>query len=300
MTTVFDGKSFALSRRVFLQQKVVGWQTRRGRAPVIVSIYPFEDEASIWYTKLKSTDAAAVGIEYRTHALSLKQPSRTWVDAVWKANQDKNVDGILVQKPAAAAYETMTGESRNQFLNWWQPIIESISLHKDVDGLSPVALQQLEFDADKVKRGKVEPLENLDQLVFPATAQAVIDIALQALGSVEVLRTKTVAIIGKSAIVGRPAASGFQLLGAQVQLLGSSDSLQEFLPAADIVVSATGSADLVDAAWIKEGAVLIDVGAPKPEFQTACYQKASFYTPVPGGVGPMTRVCLLENLFKLR
>jgi methylenetetrahydrofolate dehydrogenase (NADP+) / methenyltetrahydrofolate cyclohydrolase len=83
-----------------------------------------------------------------------------------------------------------------------------------------------------------------------------------------------------------------------VQLISSQDELQSRLSQMSIVVSATGKADLIEGPWLKPQAVLIDVGAPKPEFRADCYVASRFYTPVPFGVGPVTRYCLLENLFK--
>src|SRR5690606_33073204 len=151
-------------------------------------------------------------------------------------------------------------------------------LEKDVDGLNPYTLLELARLADRVEREKQPPFGNLNEHVLPATAQAVIDVALAAVNdSVEVLRQKRVVILGTSVIVGRPAAYGFQMLGVPVEIYGSGAELAQILPAADIIVSATGRMDLISADWIKEGSILLDVGAPKPEFQAKCYEKASFY-----------------------
>jgi methylenetetrahydrofolate dehydrogenase (NADP+)/methenyltetrahydrofolate cyclohydrolase len=93
-------------------------------------------------------------------------------------------------------------------------------------------------------------------------------------------------------------AYGLRLLGVPVQLLSSQDDLSTQLRSATVVVSATGKSNFIQSDWLQPGEVLIDVGAPTPEFQPACYEQCRFYTPVPFGVGPLTRYCLLENLFK--
>ena len=153
--------------------------------------------------------------------------------------------------------------------------------------------------SEQVRTGARPSHDDLNADVFPATAQAVIDIALDLSWNLESLRRKKVVIIGRSVIVGRPASYGFRLLGVDCDLISSQSDLAKILPSADIIVSASGRADLVSVKWVKPGATLIDVGAPSPEFAAECYEKAGAWTPVPGGVGPVTRACLLENLFKL-
>lgn len=295
----FDGRAFAAAKLERVRAQVLDWQQTHLIGLSMVSIYPPEDEASVLYTKLKKQDAAAVGISYVTKPISLKATRHEWLKAVMEVNQDKKVQALLVQKPSALVYDKVTKEKGEEFSTWWNNIAEALEPRKDVDCLAPWSLFLLEKEAECVVEKKHVAHNNLGDWVLPATAQAVIDIALQAVGSVENLRTKKIVVIGRSVIVGRPAAAGFRVLGAETQLVSSKSDLAKVLPNADIIVTATGVADLIQADWIKEGSVLIDVGAPKPEFQSACYDKASFYTPVPYGVGPVTRACLLENVFKL-
>lgn len=300
MAIRFDGKAFVVNKLRTVEENVQKFADQTGRQPTILSIFPYEDDASVLYTKLKRRDAQSIGIKYATQPISLKEDATVWMQAVQEANSNPKVDGIIVQKPARGQFMAVTGKSKDQYFSWWSAISESILLEKDVDGLSPHTLLEIARLADQVQRGKQKPYENLDAIVLPATAQAVIDVALEAVGnSVEALRTKKVVLLGTSVIVGRPAVYGFWMLGVEAEIYGSEAELAQVLPSADIIVSATGRADLISAEWVKDGAILLDVGAPKPEFQAECYEKASFYTPVPGGIGPVTRACLLENLLKL-
>lgn len=295
----FDGRAFAAAKLERVRAQVLDWQQTHLIGLTMVSIYPPEDEASVLYTKLKKKDAAAVGISYVTKPISLKASRHEWLKAVMQVNQDKKIQALLVQKPSAVVYDKVTKGKGEEFSTWWNNIAEALEPRKDVDCLAPWSLFLLEKEAECVVEKKHECTASLDEWVLPATAQAVIDIALEVVGSVDTLREKKIVVIGRSVIVGRPAAAGFRVLGAETELVSSKSDLSKVLPSADIIVTATGVADLIKADWIKEGSVLIDVGAPKPEFQAACYDKASFYTPVPYGVGPVTRACLLENVFKL-
>lgn len=312
---VFDGRLFATQKLTEIKQRVGAWQRQYKLGLTIVSIYPHEDEASVLYTKLKKQDAIQAGINYKTVPLSLGDSRHTWLKAVMKANRDPKVQAILVQKPSRQAYEkyglkhrSAPGKAGNgsrsakslEFSTWWQNIAESISTAKDIDGLAPLTLFKLERMAEIVELKQRAPLADLSDYLLPATAQAVVDIALFSQGDdLEKLRTKKIGVIGQSVIVGRPAVAGFQALGINTLQLTRKHDLSKELPECDMVVSATSQSDFIPSEWVKPGSVLIDVGAPKPEFQASCYAKAAFYTPVPYGVGPVTRACLLENLFKL-
>lgn len=297
---VFQGRAFAQAKLTPVRSKVEQWQAQHAWPLTVVSIYPQEDEASVLYTNLKKKDAARVGIRYQTVPLSLRVGRHAWLRAVMAANQDEKVQAILVQKPSRSAYETYAGQGALDFSTWWQNIAETIDPAKDIDGLAPLSLFSLEKLAEHVSTGQQPPLENLERCLLPATAQAVIDIALS-VGNNDVswLRQQNIAVIGRSVIVGRPAAAGLTALGSEVKLLSSQHDLSQELPECDIIVSATGQSGLIAGSWVKPGSILIDVGAPTAEFQAECYERASVYTPVPYGVGPVTRACLLENIFKL-
>lgn len=295
----FDGRVFAQRKLQQVQQEAAQRREQLGRPLAMMSIFPFEDEASVIYTKLKRKDALEAGIQYATVPLSLRDSRYQWFEAIQAANRNPKIDGVLVQKPTSQKFCEVTGLQQSDFTDWWSSISESITPQKDVDCLGPAQLFLLQNQAQGVRESKHVVLENLDHWVLPATAQAVIDILLDMAGDLDQLRQRSVAVIGRSVIVGKPAAYGLSMLGVPNTLLSSKDSLVERLPEFSAVISATGKSDLISADWIQPGSFLVDVGAPSAEFQPACYEKAVLWTPVPYGVGPVTRACLLENLLKL-
>ena len=290
MSVRFDGRLFAQRKLENVAQQATQWKLERHRQPKIVSFFPYEDHASVAYSKLKRRDAQQVGIEYDARPLSLRLPRSVWLHQMREVLADKMVDGVMVQKPAAQRYMEVTGHGYEHFSRWWDGISESIPPEKDVDCLSPLSLFSLEKETSR---------DSLTGLVLPATAQAVIDIALDLSWGLENLRKKKVVVIGRSVIVGKPVSLAFGILGVSCELISSQADLGKILPEADVIVSASGKANLVQPSWVKEGSILIDVGAPFPEFADGCAEKAGAWTPVPGGVGPVTRACLLENLFRL-
>ncbi len=304
----FDGRAFAQNKLDLVRRRVLNWQKNHHRPLVIASFYPKEDTASVIYTRLKREDAMLVGVEYQSVGLSLSDGRHTWLRHIMSANQDKKVHAVMVQKPAAQAYQQHWEKisqlepdgNKLPFSSWWQNLAEAIAPEKDIDGLAPMTLFKLEKEAERVAAGRRPAATSLHNFLLPATAQAVIDICLAAAGSLANLRQFKVAVIGRSVIVGRPAAAGLQLLGVKTDLLSSQSNLAKKLSDYQVIISATGKSGLISAQMIRANSILIDVGAPKPEFQSDCYTKAAFYTPVPNGVGPVTRACLLENLFKLQ
>lgn len=302
METVLTGR---IDGRVLAQQKLervraaaAAWQEQHRRPLTLQSIFPFEDVASVTYTKLKQQDAHGVGLEYVTEPKSLRDPRDLWLRAIQQACQNPKVDGVLIQKPSWSVFDRIT-EGEQDFTTWWDALVESLDPTKDVDGLSPINLLRLQRASQKVVSGEHSAEESLDNWILAATAQAVIDIALVAAGGVENLRRAKVAMVGRSVIVGQPAAYGLRLLGVETQLIGRDTDLSQALPQADIIIAATGKSHLIEPHWVKEGSMLIDVGAPTPEFHPDCLLRAAAWTPVPYGVGPVTRACLLENVLKL-
>lgn len=296
----FDGRAFAQKILAHVHERAAVWQDKHsGRTLTLHSIYPFQDPASVTYTQLKQKDARANGMEYTTQALSLRESATFWAKAVFAANRNPAIQGVLVQKPSSQTFQAITGGTQTDFDAWWTRVSESIAPEKDVDCLGPDQLASLERQAALVRQGSRPALNNLDGAIIPATALATILVLLDMAGSVEQLRTKRVAVIGRSQIVGRPAAAGLGMLGVETELMSSQSDLPALLPAFDAIISATGKADLIGASSVKQGAWLIDVGAPAPEFELACRDKAEWWTPVPGGIGPITRACLLENAVRV-
>ena len=196
----------------------------------------------------------------------------------------------------------------HSFNTWWQRLVSVIEPEKDIDGLSPTTLAAIK-DGTWEEKG----------LVPPATAKAVFKIVNTYISD---WPEKKIAIIGKSDLVGKPLYYLFRhaleeevwatsiscrleedeeddlekqlvLLGKKElnELVNSGQMLKQF----DIVISATGRSGLINASMVKEGVALIDVGEPKGDVHPSAYKKASLYTPVPGGVGPVTVVSLMEN-----
>lgn len=259
---IFDGKAEAKTRRERLAEKV-------NKLPqlTIFSLVFQEDMPSTIYTKLKKKDAQLVGIGYDDVYLPISTPVETIQKMIREAAAHEGVTGIIIQKPAKTLMPSDT---------WWGEVVSVLPPEKDVDGLTG--------------RGKV----------LPATAQAILQIlqiALKQLGMT--LTNKRILVLGRSDIVGRPTAQALQEQGHRVQLFGRANLAQhpEALGEADVLITATGESNLVSAKQLKDGVIVIDAGSPNSEVDpTNLQKKASFLSPVPGGVGPMTRVCLLENL----
>ena len=183
-------------------------------------------------------------------------------------------DGIIVQLPLPQGFNTTK-------------VLAAINPNKDVDGLTTTSLGKLV----KGERGFV-----------PATPKGVMRLFKEyQIG----LKGKEIVIINHSAIVGKPLAMLLLNQGATVTVCHEfTKDLKKHTTQADIVISGVGKRDFITAEMIKEGAVLIDIGIVKDDiglcgdFSNDCYQKASAYTPVPGGVGPMTVAMLLENVVR--
>lgn len=296
----FDGKAFAQKILTRVNERAAAWKDSHDQTPITLhSIFPYQDPASVIYTQLKQKDARANGLEYQTESLSLQDTARVWASAVQAANEDKAIQGVLVQKPTSQKFQEVTGGTQRDFDAWWSRVSETISPKKDVDGLGPAQLSDLEQWGQLVQSQRRAALDSLDTMILPATALATILILLEMAGDVATLRQKRVAVIGRSQIVGRPAVAGLHILGVEAELMSSQSDLLTLLPEFDAIISATGKPSLVQPEMIAAGSWLIDVGAPTPEFAFGCDQKAQWWTPVPGGVGPVTRACLLENAVRL-
>lgn len=299
---VFDGNALAAQKKKALLADVARLQ-ERGHALTIAAVYFTEDAASQLYTSLKQEAAQEVGISYQTHGFSFQDGAETVVSMIKELNADPAITGIIIQKPRRTLWATrkrVQGDAkdvRQAFGSWWRYLTQTIQPSKDVDGLHPQTLQAIAAGTWRA-----------EQRVLPATAQAILDILQEAATYPELNQSVTqgkIAVIGKSDIVGLPVAYALQNQGREVLLLGTAD-LQErikrgiFVRDCQVVVSATGQAGLITREMIGEGVVLIDVGEPRPDVDsTSVAHAAAFLTPVPGGVGPVTVICLLENCVTL-
>lgn len=284
---LFDGIGFAEQREQQLKEQV-HQLIRQGINPLIASIVFTEDAGSRLYTQKKFEAAERVGIEFQPVFLSLLNSKQQIVDEINQLNIDPIVTGLMIQKPSKQIWSERVGGG--DFSDWWQSLVTSIDQKKDADGLTPNTQQAIK-DGTWLDKG----------LVLPATAQAIL-LVIEHAG---VSKASSIAIIGRSDIVGLPTFYALKKLGYKPTLLGRTDlakriasdqQLKEF----DVVISATGVEHLVKGSMLKQEVILVDVGEPKPDIDRQSVEKiASFLSPVPGGVGPVTVVCLLENVLSL-
>ncbi len=272
---LLDGKALSLKIKEELKQKSKELQSR-GVEPCLAVILVGEDPASKTYVKNKARACEFCGIKSLVYELSENTTQNELLALITTLNYDDSVDGILVQLPLP--------KHINKNL-----ILESIASSKDVDGFHPINVGYL----------------NLGQQsgFLPCTPLGVIrlleayNIRLEGLDCV---------MIGASNIVGRPMASLFLNAGASVSICHiKTRDLSLYTKRADLIVSATGCTNLLKADMVKEDVIVVDVGINRVgnslvgdvDFKEVS-KKASFITPVPGGVGPMTIAMLLENTIK--
>lgn len=276
---IIDGKAIAQSLRETLAAEVEALSAR-GIVPGLAVVLVGEDAASQVYVRNKAAQTKAVGMRSIEHRLPADTSEADLLRLVATLNADDAVDGILVQLPLPAQIDA-------------QRVIEAIDPEKDVDGFHPV-------NAGRLATG-------LPGLV-PCTPQGsmrLVDSVRTDLAGLEAV------VVGRSNIVGKPMAQLLLQRSCTVTIAHSrTRDLAEVCRRADILVAAVGRPELVRGDWIREGAIVIDVGinrVPAPEagegktrlvgdvaFEEA-RARAGAITPVPGGVGPMTIACLLAN-----
>lgn len=268
MATLLDGKALAARIRAGLAQRIAALPF----APGLVVVRVGEDPASGVYVRNKDRAAQEAGFASRTLHLPAETTQAELLATIAALNADDAVDGILVQLPLPAHIAT-------------EAAIAAVDPAKDVDGFHPL-------NAGRLASG----LPGL----MPCTPRGVMHLLAE---SGARLRGARALVLGRSQIVGRPMAQ--LLLGADCTVTiahSRTDELGAECRRADILVAAVGRAEMVKGGWIKPGAVVIDVGINRRADGTLCgdvafneAQHAAAITPVPGGVGPMTIACLLEN-----
>lgn len=289
MAILLDGKKLAESVRAEVRTGVAAFVSEYGRPPGLEVVLVGDDPASQVYTRNKEKAAIEVGIRGHLHVLPAQTPEDHLVTLLNKLNADDNVDGILVQLP-------MPKQIREQ------KILDLVSAAKDVDGFHPINAGMLASG-----RPSLAPCT-------PRGSMKLIALAESLGASSAKLEGARAVVVGRSNIVGKPMA---QLLLAANATVTMAHSRTKDLPAvcreADVLVVAVGKAELVRGDWIKPGATVIDVGMNRTyvggqtdmdtrkaklvgdvAFNEA-QEVAGAITPVPGGVGPMTIACLLEN-----
>lgn len=273
------------------------FRNSQGRGPGLAVVLVGEDPASSVYVRMKIRDCEKCGIESISHKLSAETTTEELLDLVDTLNKDHNVDGLLVQLPLPGHIDT-------------RAILDHIDPAKDVDGFNPRNVGRL-VRAD-------------GEVLVPCTPAGV----MRMLDEHDVdPKGKNAVVVGRSDIVGKPMALMLLHRHATVTICHSrTRDLAEVCRTADILVAAVGQPLMVKKDWIKEGAVVIDVGmnaisreeappiitddpARMADFEKKNYtlvgdvspdaaEAASLITPVPGGVGPMTRALLMANTLK--
>ena len=269
-----SGKDLAKEIKTRIAGEVTELAAKYGRPPHLAVILVGEDPASQSYVKSKGKDAEQVGYKSTTLRLPEETTEEELLRIIGEMNADDELDGLLVQLPLPKHID----EDR---------VIEAISQEKDVDGFHPLNVAAL-----WQKRCGVDP----------CTPKGVIRMLEKAGVEIE---GKRAVVIGRSNIVGLPMAKMLLDRNATVTIAHSrTKNIAEITREADILVAAVGRLRFVTADMVKPGAVVIDVGVNRdPETgklagdvdYEAVAPIASVITPVPGGVGPMTRACLIEN-----
>ena len=268
MRMILDGKALALEKEAIIRKTCV----QKSLKPTIAFIRIGSDIASQIYVSKKAEHAEKAGIRSKVFAYPNDVSESTIVTKINECNIDPLVDGILVQLPLPKHLDT-------------DIILNTISPHKDVDGLNDVNVGKLSRNNAPLiactPKGIVSLLEHYN---IP-------------------LRGQHVVIIGRSRIVGKPMAQCMLNKNATVTVCHShSKNIDQLVSHADIVVCATGTPNCIKAEWIRDHAVVIDVGIHRADGKitgdidlSGHTHRLKAYTPVPGGVGPMTICSLLEN-----
>jgi methylenetetrahydrofolate dehydrogenase (NADP+)/methenyltetrahydrofolate cyclohydrolase len=269
---ILDGKAAAAEVRSEVASEVTSLK-ERGVPVRLDVILAGDDPASLTYVASKERDSQEVGIESRVHRFAAGASQEELSDLVGRLNEDTGVSGFFIQLPLPEGLDSMT-------------LISSISPAKDVDGLNPESVGRL-----------VVGLPSL----LPCTPHGVIQLLKR--NGIE-LSGREAVVVGRSNLVGKPLAQLLLRENATVTLCHSrTRDLPEVTRRADILVVAAGKREMIGAEHVGEGAVVVDVGIHRKEegglvgdvrFDEV-EPRAAWISPVPGGVGPMTRAMLLHN-----
>lgn len=273
MATIIDGKLVTAKIREEIKNESAAFEKETGIKPGLAVIIVGDDPASQVYVRNKGKACEEVGFYSEIHRLPAETTEEELLSLVHSLNENEKIHGILVQSPLPKHLDEAL-------------IVNNIRYEKDVDAFHPV-------NVGKIMIG--------DYNFLPCTPAGVMEL-LKAY-DIDVCG-KEVAVVGRSNIVGKPQAMLMLHANATVTICHSrTKNLKEVLNRADVVVMAIGKAKFLTADMIKEGAVVIDVGMNRDEngklcgdvdFEE-CEKKASYITPVPGGVGPMTITMLMKN-----
>jgi methylenetetrahydrofolate dehydrogenase (NADP+)/methenyltetrahydrofolate cyclohydrolase len=266
---ILDGKALARAIEGELIPRVEKIRGATGRTPILATILVGDDPASATYVKMKANACRRVGMDSRRVALPAKTTTEELLAAIDALNRDSDVHGILLQHPVPKGVDERTAFDR-------------IDLGKDVDGVTSAGF------------GRMAMGERAFGSATPAGILRLLDhhgIALAGLRAV---------VLGRSPILGKPMAAMLVNRDATVTVCHSKTrDLPAVVGEADLLVAAVGRPEFVRGAWIREGAVVVDAGYHPPGVGDvelgAAIPRCSAYTPVPGGVGPMTIATLIAQ-----
>ncbi|MFZ5532303.1 MAG: bifunctional methylenetetrahydrofolate dehydrogenase/methenyltetrahydrofolate cyclohydrolase FolD [Pseudomonadota bacterium] len=267
-----DGRALSLEVRSRVAAQVERWRSDGRRAPGLAVVLVGADPASAIYVRNKRAACDAAGFASYHHALPADISQTDLLALIRALNADPGIDGILVQLPLPEHIDS-------------EAIIEAIDPAKDVDGFHPYNMGRLALRLP---------------LLRPCTPYGIMRL-LERTGLE--LRGRRAVVVGASNIVGRPMALELLLAGATVTVCHRfTRNLAAEIGAAEIVVAAVGKPGLIPGGWIQPGAIVIDVGINRladgslvGDVAPDAAERASWLTPVPGGVGPMTVAMLLQN-----
>ncbi|HEN4770493.1 TPA: bifunctional methylenetetrahydrofolate dehydrogenase/methenyltetrahydrofolate cyclohydrolase FolD [Legionella pneumophila] len=271
--SLIDGREISALRRNELKQRVQYHVEQGQRAPGLAVVLIGNDPASLIYVSNKRKACEDVGITSHSYDLPAETTQEELIQLINELNQSDKIDGILIQLPLPKHINERT-------------IIEHIKPEKDVDGFHPYNLGRL---------------AQRNPFLRPCTPLGIMNLLHHYDLNV---KRKHAVVIGASNIVGRPMSLELLLAGATVTICHKfTQQLQKFVEIADFLIVATGKMDVIATDWLREHQVVIDVGMHRLpdgsirgdiDFKKAV-EKVAWITPVPGGVGPMTIVTLLEN-----
>ncbi len=271
ITKILDGKALSLKVANELSEKVSEYK-KNGLRPKLATVLVGDDPASRVYVNLKKKDSEKIGIDYEEFYYD-NISEEDLLSLIDKLNKRTDIHGILAQLPLPKHIDS-------------NKVLERIDPIKDVDGFTPINVGRI--------------LLNISD-IFPCTPKGVVKILDEYNIPIE---GADITIINRSNIIGKPLAAMMINRGGTVTVVHSkTKDLKEKTKHADIIVVGVGKTDFLTADMVKEGAVVVDVGITRDvdgikgdvKYDEVS-KKTSYITPVPGGVGPMTRAMLLENL----
>lgn len=274
MAKLLEGKPLAQKIKDRLKKEAASLKVE----PVLASILIGENAGALAYIKSQQKAVEDLGIVYQLHKLAQDIPEEALGEFIAKLNDDQSVNGIIIQMPLPQQID-------------YKKVSRFIAPQKDVESMHPANIGKIVFGNAKL---------------LPCTAAAVMELLKET--GID-LYGKEVVVVGHSEIVGKPVALLLLEKFATVTVchIGTSKAgkLEEHVKKAEVLIVAVGKAGLIKGEWIKEGAIVIDVGINRVgekivgdvEFEEA-EKRAAWITPVPGGVGPLTVTMLMRNLIE--